>query len=122
MDVITQISQQRKQRKHIVATSQVFGRMAKPLREQFSNIVLCKNILGFIQYNRLVDRDSLDGEASTDTNIKGETKKKFMYFHRPYMYKRYDTLAVINNNNFTSGENVIDIYGKGDSDDLRRID
>ncbi len=30
IEVITQISQQRKQRKHIIATSQVFGRMAKP--------------------------------------------------------------------------------------------
>lgn len=33
MDVMTQIAQQRKQRIHIVATSQVFGRLAKPLRE-----------------------------------------------------------------------------------------
>ncbi len=46
IEVITQISQQRKQRKHIVATSQVFGRMAKPLREQFSSVMLCKNYMG----------------------------------------------------------------------------
>ena len=39
MDVMTQISQQRKQRIHIIATSQVFGRMAKPLREQFSSVI-----------------------------------------------------------------------------------
>lgn len=41
-EVMVQISQQRKQRKHIVATSQVFGRMAKPLREQFSSVLVCK--------------------------------------------------------------------------------
>ena len=41
-EVMTQISQQRKQRKHIVCTSQVFGRMAKPLREQFSAVVKCQ--------------------------------------------------------------------------------
>lgn len=104
LDVIGQISQQRKQRKHIVATSQVFGRMAKPLREQFNHIVLCKNVLGFIQYNRLVDRDSLDGETSTDTNIKGETKKKFFYFHSPIYYDRYDTYSVIEKNKFVSRE------------------
>ena len=34
IDIITEISQQRKQRKHIVGTSQVFMRLAKPLREQ----------------------------------------------------------------------------------------
>ena len=53
-DVMVQISQQRKQRKHIVCTSQVFGRMAKPLREQFSSVIVCKNYLGFIQFNKLI--------------------------------------------------------------------
>lgn len=47
MDTIVELSQQRKQRKHIVGTSQVYMRMAKPLREQVKNVVLCKNFLNF---------------------------------------------------------------------------
>ena len=34
IDVMVEISQQRKQRKHIVGTSQVYMRLAKPIREQ----------------------------------------------------------------------------------------
>lgn len=110
MDVITQISQQRKQRKHIVATSQVFGRMAKPLREQFSCVILCKNFFRCFQFNRLIDRDSMDGDDSTGTNLTGEVKKKFFWFHSPKMYKRYDTYYVISKNKFVSGEDQLDIY------------
>lgn len=110
MDVITQISQQRKQRKHIVCTSQVFGRMAKPLREQFSCVIICKAYFKFIQYNRLIDRDSIDGDDSTGTNLKGTVKKKFIWFHSPDMYKRYDTYYVIQRNKFVAGEQQLDIY------------
>lgn len=110
MDVITQISQQRKQRKHIVCTSQVFGRMAKPLREQFSCVIICKAFFKCIQYNRLIDRDSIDGDDSTGTNLKGTVKKKFFWFHSPSMYKRYDTYYVIQRNKFVSGEQQLDIY------------
>lgn len=105
LEVVTQISQQRKQRKHIVTTSQVFGRMAKPLREQFSNVVLCKNYLGFVQNNSLIDRDSLETETSSDTQITGKVKKKFIWFHNPdIMYKRYDTYYVIEKGKFVAGE------------------
>lgn len=37
--VMQEIAQQRKQRKHIVGTSQVFQRIAKPFREQFKYVV-----------------------------------------------------------------------------------
>lgn len=111
MDVITQISQQRKQRKHIICTSQVFGRMAKPLREQFSSIIVCKNYLGFIQCNKLVDRDDIDETQSTSgTEIKGKVKKKFWFIHSPEYYEKYDTYAIIEKNKFVSGEDKIDIY------------
>lgn len=96
--VMVQISQQRKQRKHIIATSQVFGRMAKPLREQFSSVVLCKNFLGFFQKNMLLNRDGLDEENSTGTNLKGKAEKSFFWFHNPKYYELYDTYNIINNN------------------------
>lgn len=110
LEVITQISQQRKQRKHIVSTSQVFGRMAKPLREQFSSIIACKDYFGFLQCNRLIDRDSMETEESTGTNITGKVVKKFWWIRTPSMFRRYDTYRVIERGRFTSGEKRIDIY------------
>lgn len=96
--VMVQISQQRKQRKHIVCTSQVFGRLAKPLREQFSNVIYCKKVFSFLQYNRLIDRDTMDGESSSSTELVGKVKKKFYWFHKPSLYLSYDTFSIINNN------------------------
>lgn len=111
IEVVTQISQQRKQRKHIVATSQVFGRMAKPLREQFSCVMACKDYLGeTVQCNRLMDRDSLATEESTGTNLSGEVVKKFWYVRQPEMFARYDTYRVIERGKFSSGEKQKDIY------------
>lgn len=110
-DVMVQISQQRKQRKHIVATSQVFGRMAKPLREQFSSVLVCKNFLGFTQFNKLVDRDSID-ENDNGTTLKGSVKKRFFWFHSPKDYGKYDTYYVIQQNNFVAEEEKkVGIYG-----------
>lgn len=104
METVTQISQQRKQRIHIVSTSQVFGRMAKPLREQFSNVVQCKCIANIIQSNALIDRDSLENDESTGTNLYGKVKKRFIWTHSPNYYKRYDTYAVIEKGKFVGGE------------------
>lgn len=115
-DVMVQISQQRKQRKHIVCTSQVFGRMAKPLREQFSSVIICKNILGFLQLNKLVDRDSIeDTESTTGTELKGKVKKRFFWFHNPNFYTKYDTYYVIKRNSFVAEEEKrVGIYGTKD--------
>ncbi len=114
MDVMTQIAQQRKQRIHIVATCQVFGRMAKPLREQFSNVVLCKGYFNFIQKNALIDRDSIDGEESTGTNLTGKVVRNYWWFRTPEMFDRYDTYAVIDNKNLSAALDNQDIYRKGD--------
>ncbi len=112
MDTMTQISQQRKQRKHIVCTSQVFGRMAKPLREQFSNVIACKCYLRVLQYNSLIDRDSMENDTSSDTVVTGLCKQRFVWFHSPIMYERYDTYYVIEKGKFVSNEErKNDIYG-----------
>jgi hypothetical protein len=113
MDVMTQIAQQRKQRIHIVATSQVFGRMAKPLREQFTNIILCKCYFNFIQKNMLIDRDSIDSEESTGTNLSGKVVRNYWWFRSPKMFDRYDTYAVIDNKNLNAALDVPqEIYRK----------
>lgn len=90
ISVMNEISQQRKQRKHIVCTSQVFGRLAKPLREQFNSVILCKNYFKVLQVNSLIQQDDID--YNTDSmNVEGNVTRKYFWFHHPSYYKRYDT-------------------------------
>lgn len=112
IDVMTQISQQRKQRIHIVATSQVFGRMSKQLREQFDVVIWCqKKFWGYLQKNSLINRDSIDSESSTGTNLSGQVVKNFYYFKSPKMFNKYDTYKVIENKNIKIEKERNDIYG-----------
>lgn len=90
IEVMVEISQQRKQRKHIVGTSQQFLRMAKPLREQVKNIVICKNFFNCIQYNKLIDGETIFEENG---HVKMEVRKKSLWFHDPDLYNSYDTYA-----------------------------
>lgn len=90
IEVMTEISQQRKQRKHIVGTSQIYARIAKPLREQIRWVVLCRNYFGLFQFNTLIDGDQT---IEKDGHLITETAKKIFWFHRPVMYTCYDTFA-----------------------------
>jgi len=88
IEVMIEVSQQRKQRKHIVGTTQVYMRMAKPFREQIKNVVICRNFFKCIQLNRLID-----GETSHEENGKlvFDTQKYIFWFHSTKLYKSYDT-------------------------------
>jgi len=90
IEVMIEVSQQRKQRKHIIGTSQVYMRMAKPIREQIKNVVICKNWFKLIQFNRLVD-----GETASEVvgDLKFDTSKIFLWLHTPDLYGSYDTYA-----------------------------
>lgn len=88
IEIMIEVSQQRKQRKHIVGTTQVYMRMAKPLREQIKNVVICRNFFKCFQLNRLID-----GETSHEENGKlcFDTQKYIFWFHTTKLYKSYDT-------------------------------
>ena len=88
IEVMIEVSQQRKQRKHIVGTSQQFMRLAKPLREQVRNLVLCNNLFGCIQFNKLVDGNTI---KEKDGKVQMEIKKRSIWFHTPALYDSYDT-------------------------------
>lgn len=90
IEVMIEVSQQRKQRKHIVGTTQVYGRLAKPFREQIRNVVLCSNFFKVFQFNRLID-----GSKSHEENGKliTDTCKSFLWVHSPALYDCYDTYA-----------------------------
>lgn len=90
IEVMIEVSQGRKQRKHIVGTSQQFLRLAKPLREQVKNLVICSNLFSCIQFNKLIDGQSIREENG---HIKMDIKKKVFWFHTPELYDSYDTYA-----------------------------
>lgn len=90
VEIMIEISQQRKQRKKIIGTSQVYMRLAKPLREQIFDIIICENYFGCFQFNK-----AIDGFKSHEENgkLKAHVVKRCFYFHTFEMYGRYDTFA-----------------------------
>lgn len=84
--------QMRKDRRVIIGTSQVYGRIAKPIREQLQYVVDCKNFANILQYNKIIDpADSIERDGHLDAKC---IKNQF-WFHTPDLYESYDTLFKI---------------------------
>lgn len=90
IEEMTEFAQQRKQRKHIVGTSQVYMRLAKPLREQIKRVVLCQNFFGLLQHNVEIDGTTA---VEKDGHLDAEVKGNYYWFHSPVLYGCYDTFA-----------------------------
>ena len=90
IDVMTEISQQRKQRKHIVGTSQIYMRLAKPLREQIFDVIICNNFFHCLQFNKAINGETA---VEKDGKLDAEVISRHFFFHTPEMYERYDTFA-----------------------------
>lgn len=89
MYVFTEISQQRKQRKLIIGTSQLFQRMAKPFREQCDNLIFCRTMMGCVTFQTAYDGMTLTQDY--DGKLRG-TRHKFGWFiHTPDLRQAYDT-------------------------------
>ena len=88
LSVIVELSQQRKQRKLILGSSQVYSRMAKPLREQIQNVIVCKNYFGVLQFNYLINAFETE---EVDGKLKVKKCKTSFFFHRKEDYLNYDT-------------------------------
>lgn len=93
LSLFTEISQQRKQRKHIVGTSQLYARLAKPFREQMSEVVACKCIFGLFQFNHVMDGWTL---SQDEGKLHGVLKRRYFCFHKSALYDSFDTYAKIN--------------------------
>lgn len=111
--VLQEICQQRKQRIHIVATTQYFGQLNIALRRHFDSLIYCKPFLrGYLQINALINKSSLETDDSSGQVLNAKIIKKFYFFRSPDMFKRYDTLAVIDNKNLSVGVRKEDLnYG-----------
>ena len=90
IEEMTEFAQQRKQRKHIVGTSQVFMRLAKPLREQIKRVIICQNYFGLVQHNTEIDGTTAVEEGG---KLKADVKAQYWWVHSPSLYGCYDTYA-----------------------------
>ena len=112
IEVMVEISQQRKQRKHIVGTSQIFMRLAKPLREQIHDIILCRNYFGAVQYNKWIDGDTVREENG---KIIADVQGRFIWTYKQKYFDEYDTYAKMRryNKEWQGRKRLDDFYERG---------
>lgn len=94
LDVLTAISQQRKDRRRIVMSSQIWEELDISLRKQVKHIVSCHCCFGFLQYNSISD-----GESLTYDKMLGQYTAKHLYTevfkHNQKLYDSFDTFQKI---------------------------
>lgn len=84
--------QMRKDRRVIIGTSQVYGRIAKPIREQLQYIIDCNNIFNLVQINSVLDPSDV---IEKDGHIGCKKLKTQIWTHKKEDYESYDTLFKI---------------------------
>lgn len=89
VSVMTEVSQQRKQRKLIIGTSQVFARLAKPFREQADNIIICKTYFGTITKQSVFESETLVDDSSG--HLVGNRLKYGYFFQTRELRNSFDT-------------------------------
>lgn len=87
--------QMRKDRRMIIGTSQVYSRIAKPIREQLRYVVKCRNFCKYIQVNQIIDPNFDGYSGEKDGELEGELISTQVFFHTPEDYDSYDTLTKI---------------------------
>lgn len=101
--MLSEICQQRKQKKAIIGTAQVFGRMAKPLREQTHFVYLPYTFLGCLTIVFQAKAKDYDPEKD-----KFRRKGKFFIFaHTKELRESYDTFKRISKYSDTEFEQSI---------------
>lgn len=110
VEMLTEITQQRKQTKMIIGTSQVFSRIAKPIREQTYMLYEPSTLFGCITFVRKYD-------ITTDTSGQTDTKKLrgcFFFVHNEKLRNSYDTYR-----------KIIDLSNEGfkpENEQIRNVD
>lgn len=86
--VFTEISQQRKQRKIILGTSQLYLRLAKPFREQSDTLIQCRCIAHKFNIMYVYDGATLEEDFG---KLRGTLIKVGWYMQTPELRSAYDT-------------------------------
>lgn len=92
---IAAFCQMRKERRVILGTSQVYSRIAKPIREQLKYVILCRSIMKYLQINRIIDPNAEGYSGEDDGKCEGLQIGLQWFFHSPEDYASYNTLAKI---------------------------
>lgn len=115
LDVLTAISQQRKDRRRIVMSSQIWEELDISLRKQVKHIVDCHSF-GFIQINTIYNGESLTWDKMQSSYV---AKKIYteIFKHNKELYGSYDTYQKIIKNdeysqNLTSTTNSTIVVDK----------
>lgn len=90
-EMLAEISQQRKQRKAIVGTAQVFSRVAKPIREQTHFIYLPMTLFGCLTIVRKTKREYWDDEKQRFRKYCGI----YFFVHTDEIRNAFDTYKKI---------------------------
>lgn len=90
-EMLTEISQQRKQRKAIIGTAQVFSRVAKPIREQTTYIYLPMTIMGCLTIVRKTKKEYWDDEKQRFRRYCGI----YFFVHTDEIRSSFDTYKKI---------------------------
>lgn len=95
IDEIGTLCQNRKDRRLIFGTSQVYGRTAKQVREQYKYVVFCRSYFKYLQLNTIVDPCPEGYTSEDDGHFEGLIKWHSVFFHSPADYQAYDTFNKI---------------------------
>lgn len=98
--VFAEIAQQRKQRKCIIATSQLFPRIAKPFREQVDNVIDCRTLFGVFTMQKAYDGATLDQDYNGKYRHTG-VKKRGWFIQTRELRDAYDTYQKITPGEFS---------------------
>lgn len=100
LDVLTAISQQRKDRRRIVFSSQIWEELDISLRKQVKEIVSCRTIFNKFQINTISDGESLTYDKLASEYV-AKTIRTEIFKHSIALYSCYDTSQkIITNKNY----------------------
>lgn len=94
LEVLTCISQQRKDRRRLIFSSQIWEELDISLRKQVKEIVKCRCFFGLLQVNTVSDGETLHYDKLQSLYV--ADRKYFEIFkHNQEYYNRYDTYQKI---------------------------
>ena len=89
LDVLTSISQQRKDRRRIILSSQIWEDLDISLRKQVKEVVNCRRF-GFLQINTILKGETLHWDKFEGAYIADKDFTE-VFKHNDWLYNRYDT-------------------------------
>lgn len=97
-DLLSVVTMQRKQRIKIVATTQVFTRVVKQLREQCYEVVECKTFLGRWTKQKCFDADDYNyiiDNPTPERKFRTRKKWKYSFIQSNFIRQLFDSYAVV---------------------------